>query len=263
MDERELEELLDWLLDARVVRDERLRERLRVRAREWRVRREEPTPIAPSSATLALGIDVSASHGLDLVLLDETLRPRRIANVDVASLSRAIRDAGAAAIGIDSPPSWGRMGKSRRAERDLAKLGISAYAVPEERYATRFHAWMRTGFRTFDVAAEAGFARFAGGSPLHAAFEVYPYATSVALAGYRPRFKSAGASVEWRRAVLATAGVDVELLRTADQVDAALAGLTALRALAGEFVAVGDPEEGVIAIPVRELPEQAWPLRAA
>lgn len=262
MDDRELEELLDWLLDARVVPDERMRERLRERARVWRARRREPTPITRGDR-VALGIDVSASHGLDLVALDETLRPRRIANVGIEALARAIADSGAVAIGIDSPPSWGRGGKSRRAERELARLGISAYAVPEERYATPFHAWMRTGFRAFDVAAAAGFPRYASGGARRCALEVFPYATAVALAGYRPRFATERASVEWRRAVLASAGVEVELLRTADQVDAALAALTTLRVLAGEFVAVGDPEEGVIAIPVRELPAKAWPLRAA
>jgi hypothetical protein len=47
--------------------------------------------------------------------------------------------------------------------------------------------------------------------------------------------------------------VDVATLRSQDEVDAALAALTGLLALEGEFVAVGDPDEGVIVLPCRTL----------
>ncbi|BCZ24053.1 hypothetical protein MTY59_39080 [Mycobacterium senriense] len=44
------------------------------------------------------------------------------------------------------------------------------------------------------------------------------------------------------------------LLPSIDAVDAALAALTGLRALEGQFTAIGDPAEGVIVVPVAPLP---------
>jgi len=264
VDDQELQELLDWLLDPHIVTDERLRTAIRARAHEWRQRHREPIALPRREGDrVALGIDVSASHGLDLVVLGDDLRPARIANVQLDSLARFIRDTAPAVIAIDSPPSWARAGSTRRAERGVSKLRISACGVPEEGLQTDFHAWMRVGFAVFEIAGRAGFSRYVSGPVARSALEVFPYASAVAFAGYRPRALSGARRIEWRRRVLAEAGVDTEVLRTSDQVDAGLAALTALRSLDGSCVTVGDPDEGVIVLPVPEIPAGGWPLRVA
>ena len=58
--------------------------------------------------------------------------------------------------------------------------------------------------------------------------------------------------------MLAAEGVDTGGLRSADQVDAALAALTGIRALQGKSSAFGDPKEGVIVLPASRLPAGAY-----
>ena len=58
----------------------------------------------------------------------------------------------------------------------------------------------------------------------------------------------------WRREVLRAHAVDASALRSADQVDAALAALTGLFALERRFSAPGDPREGKIVLPAATLP---------
>src|ERR671932_768098 len=113
MDERDLEAFLEFLLDPRAVPDERARAALRARAREWSARQREPVALPRKAERLVLGVDVSASHGLDL---GDDLRPARIANVQLDNLGRFIRDTAPDAIAIDSPPTWARAGSQRRAE---------------------------------------------------------------------------------------------------------------------------------------------------
>ena len=87
--------------------------------------------------------------------------------------------------------------------------------------------------------------------------EVFPHATAVVLAGWLP---PAGARKrEWRRAVLEAQGIETGPLRTADQIDAALAALTGIRALRGQLSALGDPKEGVIVLPSSRLPARPYP----
>ncbi|HYY54038.1 MAG TPA: DUF429 domain-containing protein [Candidatus Dormibacteraeota bacterium] len=263
MDERDLDELLDFILDPLIVRDETVRAAIRARGREWLKRHAEPAQLPQRPGRVVLGIDVSASHGLDAVLLGMDLRPTKIANLRIEALERFIAENAPEVVAIDSPPGWAKAGRSRAADRQLARLGVSAYAVPSDGLQTRFHAWMRVGFEAFLAAERAGYPRYVSGPAIHTALEVFPYVSAVAVAGYRPKLATARERSEWRRTVLGRAGVDTALLRTVDQVDAALAALTALRSLDGERVVVGDPEEGVIVLPVAELPDGGWPLRAA
>jgi poly(3-hydroxybutyrate) depolymerase len=78
----------------------------------------------------------------------------------------------------------------------------------------------------------------------------------VVLAGCLPPREVRKAT--WRAAVLQTAGVAGEALRSPDQIDAALAALTGLYALAGRTTALGDPTEGVIVLPARTLPSRPF-----
>jgi hypothetical protein len=115
---------------------------------------------------------------------------------------------------------------------------------------------MKVGFRAFDVAKRKGFRRYASGPPKGTAMEVFPHATAVVLTGCLP--PPGTRKQEWRRQVLAAQGVGANELRSADQVDAALAALTGIRALQGRLSALGDPKEGVIVLPERRLPPHAY-----
>jgi predicted nuclease with RNAse H fold len=208
----------------------------------------------------ALGVDVGVSKGLDLILLDDALRPlesaRRVEPDDLANL---ITDMEPDVVAIDAPPSWGSSKGSRRTEQALREFGIQSFGTPKagERDDHPFYTWMKVGFRAFEQAAKAGFPRYGGGSVKGRAIEVYPHATAVTLSGCVP-----SASVkkrEFRIRVLRNQRVEVDGLRSMDQIDAALAALTGLLALRGRHTSLGDPKEGVIVLPVASLP--AHPFR--
>ncbi len=206
---------------------------------------------------LALGVDVSASRGLDLVLLDERRRlvgaPLRKQSPD--DLRRLLEQSAPDVVAIDAPPCLGTTGGSRACERRLLALGLHCYFTPSDaRVLERpFYAWMRTGFAAFEAATAAGYARFDGASPpRRAAIEVFPHGTAVALDGALPpprTCRDGARKRAWRVRVLERSHVDTGELRSLDQVDAALAALTGLRALAGEFWTVGDASDGFIVLP--------------
>lgn len=207
----------------------------------------------------ALGVDVSEKRGLDLVLLDDALRPRVHGAATLEQLAARIREWKPDGIAIDSPPAWGVSGGSRQAEQALRKLGIQSYGTPSDpkKQEHRFFGWMRSGFAVFEACAQAGYPRYREGGVKRKAFEVFPHATSVVLSGALP---PRGASKkDWRVAVLRARGVELAQLTSPDLVDAALAALTGLLALRGEFTALGDPAEGTIVLPERSLPGKPYP----
>jgi predicted nuclease with RNAse H fold len=224
-----------------------------------------PPALEALRSMLALGVDVSVSRGLDLVLLDEHRqfvgRPLRAQTAD--DLAHILSTHRPEIVAIDSPPSFGISGASRVAERELLKLGIHSYFTPSgpEKARKKFYDWMRVGFRVFEAADHAAYSLFAGkGSLRRHALEVFPHASAVALKGSLPpsgTCQSDGRKRRWRAAVLDARGVDARQLRSTDEVDAALAALTGLFALKGRFWTVGDPGEGMIVLPGRR-PEEPF-----
>lgn len=207
----------------------------------------------------SLGVDVSEKRGLDLVLLDESLHPRVQGGVTLEKLAELLREWKPDTIAIDSPPAWGKSGGSRQAEAALRRLGIQSYGTPSDpkKQEHRFFGWMKTGMAAFAVCEKEGYPRHRGGPVRGKAFEVFPHATSVVLSGGLP---PGGASKkEWRTAVLRARGVELTRLTSIDLIDAALAALTGLLALRGEFTALGDPDEGAIVVPDRTLPTRSYP----
>jgi predicted RNase H-like nuclease len=163
------------------------------------------------------------------------------------------------AVAIDSPPAWGRAGGSRQGERELAALGVSCFRTPSDPARCRhpFYNWMRVGHAAFAAAARAGYPLYRGGPVAGRALEVFPHSSAVALAGNRPppgTARQTGGKASWRRAVLEAAGVETSALRTLDQLDAALAGLTALLAWQGSYFTLGDPDEGLMVLPGQRPP---------
>jgi predicted nuclease with RNAse H fold len=207
----------------------------------------------------ALGIDVGVRKGLDLVVLgsDRAIvdTHRRARPEGLPALVQALDPD---VVAIDAPPSWASSGRSRLTERELRWFGIQCFNTPsDERMAEHpFFEWMTVGFAAFAAIGER-FPRYRGGRVNGTAIEVFPHASAVVLAGCLP---PKGISPHaWRRRVLHERGVDADALRSADQVDAALAALTGLLALERRFSAPGDPREGQIVVPAATLP--AHPFR--
>jgi Protein of unknown function (DUF429) len=110
---------------------------------------------------------------------------------------------------------------------------------------------MRVGISIFE-ALSPSYDLFDGREPRGTAAEVFPEATAVLLAG-RLRDRSVSKRL-FRSRVLSDNGVDTSTLTTADRIDAGLAALTGILALEGTYTAVGDPIEGVIMLPIGQLP---------
>jgi predicted nuclease with RNAse H fold len=201
-----------------------------------------------------MGIDVAIARGLDIVVLDDSLRvafgPVTLRLVDLPDV---IRRTEPQVIAIDSPPAWGLSGKSRPIERQLQALGISIFPTPTAEFARDLHRWMETGFDVFKVAGDLGYPLYTtGASFARSAIEVFPHASAVVLRG---SLAPAGvAKSVWRRSGLEAAGVACSEMRTTDHLDAALAALTGLSFLKGDFSVVGTPGEAVLVLPIGRMP---------
>lgn len=207
----------------------------------------------------ALGIDVSSSRGLDLVLLDEGGAIVETARkVQPGGLPAILAELAPNVVAIDSPPGWGMSGGSRLTERELRAFGIHSYGTPSDpkKADNAFYDWMRVGIKTFEAAEQGGFPRWRNGSAKGRAMEVFPHASAVVLAGCLPPKDASKRS--WRQSVLEVNGVAAAGLRSADQVDAALAALTGIYALKGRYTALGDPREGAIVLPSHSLPASPY-----
>ncbi|MHB8614056.1 MAG: DUF429 domain-containing protein [Candidatus Dormibacteraceae bacterium] len=201
-----------------------------------------------------MGIDVAIARGLDIVVLDDSLRvvfgP---ANLRLGDLPDFIRRTEPQVIAIDSPPAWGLSGKSRPIERQLQALGISIFPTPAAEFARDLHRWMETGFDVFKVAGDLGYTLYTGGASFaRSTIEVFPHASAVVLRG---SLAPVGvAKYVWRLSVLEAAGVACSEMRTTDHLDAALAALTGLSFLMGDFSVVGTPGEAVLVLPIGRVP---------
>jgi predicted nuclease with RNAse H fold len=210
----------------------------------------------------SLGIDVGVSKGLDLVLMDQRRVPLHVlSKVRPGDVGRLLDDLHPDVVAIDSPPRWAKSGRSRLTERELAGRNIQSFNTPSEEHGrgNRFFAWMEVGFEVFRVANEHGFPTYGAGNPKGRAIEVFPHASAVVLAGTLP--PKGSAKHRWRERVLRAQGVRTDELTSPDRIDAAVAALTGLLVLEGRRFAPGDPQDGVIVLPVNTLP--AKPFRPA
>jgi predicted nuclease with RNAse H fold len=212
----------------------------------------------------SLGIDVGVRKGHDVVVLEDDLTvSHTAARVATEEVELLLREWQPDIVAIDSPPSWSSGGKSREVEKALRRLGIKAFPTPNQDTgpANTFFDWMQEGFKLFEAAERVGYLRYRSGDPRHTAIEVFPHASAAVLAG--GLLPSGIHKGDWRRSILENHGIRAATLRSIDQLDAALAALTGLLALQGSFVPVGDPDEGVIVLPVTELRDRYLQLEAA
>jgi predicted nuclease with RNAse H fold len=214
----------------------------------------------------SVGIDVSERRGLDLVLLDGSAaqQPLLRHHVEPADMAATLREWAPDVVAIDSPPAWGTGGASRACERDLKRLGIQAFYTPNpSRSGHPFYRWMTVGIEAHRVCNEGGFPRYQAGAVQGRTLEVFPHATAVVLAGCLPTSaRTRRDKLAFRVPVLARHGIEARAWKSLDCVDAALAALSGLLALQGEFTAVGHPDEGVIVVPARPLPAEPYRICA-
>ena len=162
----------------------------------------------------------------------------------------------------------------RVCEYELRRRGIYVYNTPEEEDSLA--SWMVESRRLYAGLLAGGYAVWpTDGS--RQMFETYPHGAFTALAGRRPYPKAglegrlqrqlilyqAGINVpdpirtleEWTRYRLLRGELNLDRVRTHDELDALVSAYTAYR-LAEEphnAVAAGDPSEGQIVLPVSEL----------
>lgn len=205
----------------------------------------------------ALGIDVGVRKGLDLVLLEGRQVLDTARRITVDRLAEVVAAFAPDVVAIDAPPGWASSGRSRRTERELRWFGIQCFNTPSDtRLADHpFYEWMTVGFAAFEAIADR-FPRYRSGSVRGTAIEVFPHASAVVLAGCLP--PNGVPPHAWRREVLRSQGIEARPLRSADQVDAALAALTGRFALERRFTAPGDPREGQIVLPAATLPAHPY-----
>ncbi len=222
-------------------------------------RLSQPTPAAPPR--LSVGIDIAELRkGLDVVTITTA---REVVHsqgrLSPEAVVQMVREMQPAVVCIDCPPGWSSGGRSREAERRLAALGIHSFATGPDPGDHPFYAWMRVGAGIFGGLADV-YPRYRGGTVDGTAAEVFPHATALLLAGRRRQQHET--KLQFRRAVIQAAGVSQERLVTLDRVDAALAALTGVLALEGHHCWLGDPDEGVILLPIplNGLPVEAGSL---
>jgi predicted nuclease with RNAse H fold len=209
--------------------------------------------VTADAREVCVGIDVAERRkGLDLVALDAHRRivvtRSRLSLEQVVSTTISLAPA---VVCVDSPSGWSLSERSRLAERQLASIGIQSFRTGPDPGGHPFYAWMGVGFEIFRRLS-AVYPLYRGGSVAGTAAEVFPHASACLLHGVlRP---ASTTKVRFRRSALDRVGVAEYELRTIDAVDAALGALTGLIALEGGHSAVGDPNEGVILLPVAQLP---------
>ncbi len=140
----------------------------------------------------------------------------------------------------------------------MRRNGINSFSAPHDPGDHSFYHWMRIGFSTY-ASLSTSYPLYRAGSPAGTAAEIFPHASAALLAG---KLHATGREKEsLRRRVLGTHDVDDSDPPSVDRVDAALSALTGTLALEGTYTTVGNPDEGVILLPGRNLPR--WPLERA
>lgn len=208
------------------------------------------------------GIDVSATRGFDVAVLDDDRRVALLAKArDLDAAGLIIRGLPPeTVVAVDAPPAPSRgfagAGKGYRvAEQELHRLGVSLYPVPSSSEASP--AWMRAGFALYEVLEKAGFPPFLEGAARRGvSIEVYPHLTYRVLTGdARGRVPK----LEWSRAALRRKVAGLTRDATQDALDAIAAAYTAWTFANDRWVGFGDPREGVIVAPRSDARDEAVP----
>jgi predicted nuclease with RNAse H fold len=198
-----------------------------------------------------VGIDAPSGHRLDLLAPGSPLRT---------------------ALGLPA----GRYERARVCDALLFRRRLPLYPVPSAgQPLSRWETWIGVGFELFSALGPLGLYRPPAGGAVEGPvgdgalrhgrlFETYPDAVFCSLLGHRPPPKRTPGGLQQRIAALKLRGVvddDGGLWqRTVDELDACAAAYAAFALAEGFGGWVGEPEEGVIVLPVAELESAYAPL---
>lgn len=144
----------------------------------------------------------------------------------------------------------------RVCDLDLMNRSIPLYQVPQDRAEVK--SWMEVGYQLYDALRVRGYTLPELASVPGSAIEIYPYASFAALLGRRPLKKSTKEGLAQRAALLRDQGLEWDGHFDHDSLDALVGALTGLRYLEGRAMAVGDPREALLWLPVTELKQSYY-----
>jgi predicted nuclease with RNAse H fold len=159
------------------------------------------------------------------------------------------------AVAIDSPCAFSLNGRSRKAERDLVKIGFNCFYTPTRFLAkeSHFYDWVFNGeliYRHLNMPIYLG-EQF----PKPSCFETFPHAVHTSLWLQSGNDLPLGSKAKIRRKTLEVhAKYDISPLTNIDFVDAALCALSADYYLSGQFQSFGCKKEGFIVLPSSQNP---------
>lgn len=203
--------------------------------------------------TESLGIDVGLTKGLHLVGLSSRNEVTYVSCFkpwDAEEFIKIVDSLKPKIICIDAPSGWAQNEqKSRLAERSLKReFQIQSFYTPcEEKAQSAFYDWVRRGQEVF-TALEARYPLFLPKQEAPFSCEVFPNATSRLLAEKDCQISPKEKQL-YRSTVLKKYVKNTEKLKGIDEFDAALAALTGIFILKGDYTALGDPAEGYLLIP--------------
>lgn len=234
-------------------------------------------------AYAALGADqqlLALTHGdlAEVVAFCGGQRQAVVAMASPTAPSRGLLQQPAYRDALEAPLRPGRWREGRVAEFLLRRHNLRMLPTPAD--PARAPAWMRLGFHLYEQLRRMGYQPYPADQSPHQVLETYPYAAFAVLLGHLPFQKSTLEGRIQRQLVLQEQGLDVpnplrifeeftrhrllsgvlptEGLLTPPELDALVAAWTAWKAATApdEVVALGDPAEGQIVLPVPALRER-------
>lgn len=197
-----------------------------------------------------VGIDVGGEKkGFHAVALVDGKFACRTAHRDPVAIVDWCLHHRAEMVGVDAPCKWSRSGSSRLAERELGNHGIHCFATPTESGALNrdFYKWVFNGQRLY-LRLVNHYRLFNGERTRgRMCIETFPHAVVCAMAG---KVVSARPKSRVRREALLNRCYDIDGLPNIDFVDAALCAVAAGEFGKGKCQCFGDPEEGIVVVPV-------------
>lgn len=211
---------------------------------------EDEIAAAYGKTMIVAGIDVGGSaKGFHAVALCGYKFCEKFTSCEAEKVVDWCRRIGVRAVGIDAPCRWSSTGRARKAERDLAAVGIHAFATPSKAKAesSDFYRWMINGAELYRriIPYYPLFSKISKATR-SVSFETFPQAIACALA---KEVVSAKQKRVVRRALLQELIIDITQLSNIDFVDAALCAVAAQYLVAGNFKKYGNAAEGFIIVP--------------
>lgn len=194
------------------------------------------------------GIEISSTRGLDCCVIDEDRKVSLLVKArDLDALKPVLGTLPPTAIVAVAAPSGPARDsiEGRFAEHHVRSLGFRIHLTPAS--VDDAPARTRVGFGLFAALADSGFPLFRGDDATQgAAIEVYCLLSYASISGTR---RSTGSKFDWNRSVLRSRVHGLPKDAEQGTLDAACAALTAWHFGQGNWVAYGDPSEGLIVAP--------------